>query len=426
MRTVAEAMEFIRVMTTVALGAVDKALLAQAIELLMAGAQEKGTDLNSDDPLAQSLRAANAMAALLGVVGEGGPSSLGGPPQTGGLSRRLQQGGGGGALFGDTEVDLSQSLATFVNEQAVAAAAAAGEDPEQIDEFAFPPLPPAPEEEGPLPRPIGVPVDFVASVQIDDPSPISLVAGEGVFPTTKPVIPQYFEGDQLAPATLDPAVIARLQRRLVAAGLLENDTFYEGAWDDLTEAAYKTVLGFANKNGIDATKSMDRLIATLPQSVKDARARAEELKVFQEPPYIKPDMATLAQGVKAYFRQEVGRDPSDSEMAEFSGAMSSAYRADFEAQVAAQRAEFDAQNDPVGVPSRTTGTIDQIAASINQPGGGGGTFQRVDPVARFREAFDRRFKSETTRLGALDEVRANVNNVYESLRTMTSLIGGGR
>ena len=68
MRTVAEAMEFIRVMTTVALGAIDKEQLRTALAILMEGAQTQGTDLTSDDPLAQSIRAANAMAALLGIV----------------------------------------------------------------------------------------------------------------------------------------------------------------------------------------------------------------------------------------------------------------------------------------------------------------------------------------------------------------------
>jgi hypothetical protein len=427
MKTVAEAMKFIRDMTQVALSAIDKALLRQAIEILNEAASEQGTDLNSDDPLARSLGAAKTLASLLGVVSQGEPV-LPGPPQTGGLARRLARGGGGGALFGDVEVDLSQSLATFVNEQTRAAAAAAGEDPSEIDEFEFPPLPPIPEVEGPAPRPIGVPVDFVAARQIEDPSPISLLAGAGVFPTTRAIAPQYFDGDELAPATLDPAVIARLQRRLVAAGLLDDDTFYVGAWDDLTIAAYKGVLGFANQNGIDATKSMDRLIATLPQSVKDARARAKQLKVFQEPPYIKPDMATLAQDVKRYFRQEVGRDPTAGEMAEFSAAMSSAYRADFEAEVGALRAAFNAENDPtLGVSASTeAGRLTRSIEAPVVPGGGGGTFQGVDPVARFREAFDRRLKPETDRLQGLSERRANVNNVYESLRTMTSLIGGGQ
>ena len=423
MRTVAEAMEFIRAMSTVALGAIDKALLTQALALLMEGAQKQGTDLTSDDPLAQSIKAANAMSALLGVVGEGGP--IVGP-------RSQVVGASGGALFGDVEVDPLQSLATFINEQQAAAAVAAGEDPGQVDEFTFPPLGDPPEVEGPLPRPIGVPVDFVASRDVPlDPAFRDFGPAFGNFPTvgTTAIEPRYFEGDELAPSTLDPAVIIRLQMRLVAAGLLEDGTFYEGAWDPLTQTAYKTVLGFANQNGIDATKSMDRLIATLPQSVKDARARAEALKVFQEPPYIKPDMATLAQNVKAYFRQEVGRDPTAGEMAEFSGAMSLAYRADFDAVQAAGRAAFDAANDPALPPNTRFKNRAEFEASnvaAGPAGGGGGTFQRVDPVARFREAFDRRFKSETTRLGALDEVRANVNNVYASLRTMTSLIGGGR
>ncbi len=397
MRTVAEAMEFIRTMSTVALGAIDKELLRQAIEILTEGAAAKNVSLVSDDPIAQSLKAANALAALLGVI----------PGQ-----------------FGDLEVDLSQSAGTFIDQQQLAAEAA-GET--GTGEFEFPPLLDQPEDEILL-RPIGVPVDFVASREGPrefrrDPKP-----GESRT-RVEAIEPQYFEGDELAPATLDGAIIARLQMRLVAAGLLEKNTYYVGAWDDLTIAAYKSVLGFANQNGFDATKAMNRLIATLPQSVKDARARAEQLKVFQEPPYIKPDMATLAQDVKRYFRQEVGRDPTAGEMAEFAGAMSAAYRADFEAEVAVLRSTSDAANQaPTTGSDLSSAIVARRGLTVAAPvaAGGGGTFQGIDPVARFREAFDRRFKPETERLAALGDVRANVNNVYASLRTMTSLIGGNR
>ena len=382
MKTVADAMEYIRAMSTIALGSIDKELLRQALTILMEGAAEEGTDLTSDDPLAQSIKAANALSALLGII----PAQL-----------------------GDTEVDLTQSLATV-----------------QGGDFELIPLEDQPEDEILL-RPIGVPFDFVASREV--PREFRRDPHLGESRTRDLAIePQYFEGDELAPATSDPADIAHLQRRLVAAGLLEEDDYYVGFWDTQTSIAYKGVLGFANQNGFDATKAMNRLIATLPQSVKDARARAEQLKVFQEPPYIKPDMATLAQNVKGYFRQEVGRDPTATELAELTGAMSSLYRADFEAQVAAERAAFTAANDPTlgapPTPPLSALTAGLELANVRQPGGG--TIQDVDPVARFREIFDRRFKPEVDRLKSLDEVRANVTNVYESLRTMSSLIGGGR
>ena len=68
MKTVAEAMEYIRNASTIALGAIDKELLVQAIQILKAEAQDKGTDLDGNDSVAQSLKAANAMAALLGIT----------------------------------------------------------------------------------------------------------------------------------------------------------------------------------------------------------------------------------------------------------------------------------------------------------------------------------------------------------------------
>ena len=234
------------------------------LAILMEGAREQGTELVSDDPLAQSIKTANTLPALLGII----------PAQ-----------------FGDTEVDLTQSLATV-----------------QGDDFEYPPFLEALENEI-IPRPIGVPFDFVASREIPlAPSPPFLLAGEGLFPTTR-----------------TPAI-----------------------------------------------------------------------------------------------------DPSDAEMAEFAGAMSMAYRADFEARVASERAAFAAANDPTLVEPPDT-EAGRLTRGLPAPSpGGGGTFQGVDPVARFREMFDRRFKPETERLRALGDVRANVTNVYASLRTMSSLIRGDR
>ena len=381
MRTVADAMAFITQMSTVSIGAIDKDLLRQALTILMEGAQEKGIDLVSDDPLAESIKAAKALAALLGIIP---------------------------AEFGDTEVDLSQSLAT-----------AEGEG------FELPPLP-EPELEEIGPRPIGVPFDFVASREV--PDPLSATRGTGPALTRTQIRtfePQYFEGDELAPQSLDPAAIIHLQKRLVAAGLMDEGDYYAGYWTDISEAAYKTVLGVANTNGTDATVALTELIRTLPQSVKDQRARAKQLEKFQADPFIKPDYATLAQDVKTTMRTRLGREPTAAELAELTREMTGFDRQDFEAFTEEQRFAF---NRAQGIQPPVT--ADNLIRPMGVVSGGltvaPTELQDVDPGARFREMFERRFKPEIDRLDSLDEVRRNTNNVFASLRTMSSLVGGGR
>lgn len=223
------------------------------------------------------------------------------------------------------------------------------------------------------------------------------------------VEPRYFDGDQYSPAGLDPAEIARIQADLVKTGYLTEGEYWAGFWDEDTSQAYAAVLGFANQSGDSIDETIDRLIATLPDSIKEARARADQAKIFQAPPFIGPDLATLAQGVKAKLRADLGREPSDAEMAELTRFMSSIYVENFDAEVAAERSAFDASQESLETGDPVT------PRSVTD----------VDPVARFNEFFERRFKPEIDRLGALGEIKANRSNVFKSLLTLGN-VGGDR
>ncbi len=280
---------------------------------------------------------------------------------------------------------------------------------------AFPEPPP-----GPGPPPIGVPVDFVAQREI----PAGLGATRPGDPTqTLSRKPRYVLGDELAPQSLDPTAIIRLQKRLVAAGLLDEGTYYAGYWTDVSEAAYKTVLGVANTNGTSATVALSELIRSLPQSVKDQRARAKRLEQFQAPPYIKPDFATLAQDVKTTMRTRLRREPTAAELAELTREMTGLARQGFDAFTEEQRLAF---NRAQGIQPSVT--ADNVIRPMGVVSGGltvaPTEVQDVDAAARFREFFEKRFKPEIDRLVSLDEVRRNTTNVFASLRTMSSLIGG--
>ncbi len=256
--------------------------------------------------------------------------------------------------------------------------------------------------------PIGVPFDFVAQpVAVLTPADRALT---GLRTATAEARPQYFAGHELVPSGMSPETLVQFQARLVAAGLLDEGEYWPGVWDTKSSEAYATVLGLANQSGHTDEYTIDRLIETLPQSIKEQRARAKLAKTFQAPGFIGPDYASLAQEVKRILRSKLGRDPSDAEMAELTKVMSGIYRKDFEAEVAVQRATFEAE-----AQSLATGQPVTPAAATD-----------LDPAAQFAEFFERRFKPESDRLDALRDVRANTVNVFESLRTMGSLIGGSR
>lgn len=260
-----------------------------------------------------------------------------------------------------------------------------------------------------LPAPIAVDRDFAAVREVGFETVDLGFGGEGVRArrSTQEVAPRYFEGDQLAPAGLDQASISRIQRRLVAAGLLEEANIWLGFWDSASQKAYETALGFANQQGKTADQVISEMAANLPESVREARAQAERSRQFQAPPFLAPDPAALANLVQDRARSELGRDLSPSEVAELTSTLTAGFRAQHEARVAADRAAFEAQTalGETGVPQTP------------------GTFGDVDPVARFRQVFESRFGPEIGFREGQAEVRENMNNVFESLRTMSSLIG---
>ena len=277
------------------------------------------------------------------------------------------------------------------------------------------------------PQPIGVPRGFQATKRINlDPADRKFAGGRA---TTENIIDsRYFEGDELGPAGMDPIAITEIQNRLVAAGLLERDEVYFGVWDPQgpSASAFKTAMGIANANGITVDDAIDDLIASLPASIKEQRARMDEIKQFQAPPFLEPDKATLSRRVKSWFRTQVGRDPTDAELAEWGGFLQAQFARAHETDVEFARGQFfqEAFPDTV-VPGRSA--FERATGQTPQPAqrgpGGSQVIQQVDPVARLQEALEAALGPERERLAALPDTRQNIANVFASLRTMSSLIG---
>jgi hypothetical protein len=260
---------------------------------------------------------------------------------------------------------------------------------------------------------IGVPEGFTAVRDEGIPAgegleKFRLARGLGTPTRSTEVVPRYFVGDEWQRAGMPPERIVELQRQLEQAGQLPDGDFYAGVWDQATAGAMQAVMGMANASGQTWEDQLKDLIANVPESVKEARNAAKLAKQFQAPAFIKPDYAGLAQDVKSVMRQRLGREPTDEEMGELTGAMSGAYRSEYETEVAAMRAEFNAREQGL-----KTG-------EVVQPG----SVQGVDPQARFLQSFDQRFGPELRFVDDQAAMFEATQNMFASLTSANRTMGG--
>jgi hypothetical protein len=177
-------------------------------------------------------------------------------------------------------------------------------------------------------------------------------------------------------------------------------------------------MGYANIQG----GQVENIISELEQLRPSGR---DKLEKFVPPPEVKPDPAAIAQRVKREFRSQLGREPTDGEMAGFAGYLTNQFAAAFDEEAAAARAAFDAENAE-GPPEDEAASDRALRRAQGLPDAADrtvGPFTDVDPQARFQERFEARFGPEIDRLASLPETRENMNNVFASLTRMGSLVG---
>ena len=175
-------------------------------------------------------------------------------------------------------------------------------------------------------------------------------------------------------------VLARVQDRMAALGMGEG--FLPGRKDKRTVEAFSELLWMANAEGTSWAVQLRELERQKEEMgddwIWDADGEGSERAPFVAPAYLAPDYATLAQDVKSQMRQVLGRDPDDSEIAQLTAELDGWYKGAYDEEVAAMRSEYDA-----GVEADE---LDQAQAA--------GEFRTVDPVARFKENFEKKFSSE--------------------------------
>lgn len=219
--------------------------------------------------------------------------------------------------------------------------------------------------------------------------------------TTQAEFPARYYADDALVAPVPTEQIPELQEAFIAAGLLEEGSFWSGVWDAQTIKAYTTVLGYANLWGVTWESALQRIEQAHTKLQQDQENKKTVSEIIAET-YVQPDYATLAQEVKSMFRQRLRREPTEQELAELTAALGGWYRASFDVQMQiAEEAEARAES----------GSDEPIQA------------QDVDPVARLGELFDERFGAEERRFEQIDNVRENMTHMFQSLRSLQTMMG---
>lgn len=241
--------------------------------------------------------------------------------------------------------------------------------------------------------PIGVPPGYVAP---GDDLAYFEAGGRGpIRPTSfaKPV--QFYEGADWEPASRAPDRIAELQQAMADAGVLKTK-YRKGVWDDESRAAYRDVLSHANATGLSPEQSIARWADGV-----DVEAEGEA-RTFDPLPFRPPDPAAIRQSVKRAFKDILPRDLRESEIDYLTSQAEAMMRQEHESKEGARRAEFD-------------------AAGTGRPGA---AVPEVDAESRFRELLETRYKPQMDLVAAQDENVETRKFVGQSLRNMSSIIGG--
>lgn len=191
----------------------------------------------------------------------------------------------------------------------------------------------------------------------------------------------------------------RLQDRLVGYGLTSK--VVPGELDDGTLDGIGRLLGMSNRAGTTWQATLGRLEDLEAQGLLDAAQREQP---FEAQPYLAPDYATMAQTVKDMFRQRLGREPDQSEMAQFQAELTGWDRMGYEAEQDLQRIQHEQAQQP-GAQAAPTG-------------------RAVDPLARFQEVFESRYANELDFVEDKADAVETREQVQQTTNTLSRMSGG--
>lgn len=181
---------------------------------------------------------------------------------------------------------------------------------------------------------------------------------EPTAPKDKRNVVRYFKGDERLPAALNSRKVEDIQSKLYHAGLLEGD-FIKGVWDPVTEAAYESLLSYANATGLDKDDALLAYQSGDPMEIDPKTGQPRSRKVGTKGVttaklsirYSNP--ANIADAANQVARQRLGRAFTGDELARFVAAFHGE-------EQRAQSADFSAQQG--GGASTEAPTVESMAS----------------------------------------------------------------
>jgi hypothetical protein len=238
---------------------------------------------------------------------------------------------------------------------------------------------------------------------------------------------RYYDGDQLSLRYWSATSVRSLQSRLADAGMLVNGKYSPGMADVITVDAFSDLLSMSNGSGQRWDRELTYRVDNIDPSVledyqnqftpKPAKDPIRLIDPFIAPTFLKPDYASLTQGVKQSLRDQLRREPTDSEMRQLTSFLDAEYRSQYDAEVRGLRGEYDAR-----VSAFQSDAYEAGEATY----GSGGEVRDVDPTARYAEEFERKFSGE------LDLIKRNESTLDAQVRTgaaigkLTAMVNRGR
>jgi hypothetical protein len=189
--------------------------------------------------------------------------------------------------------------------------------------------------------------------------------------------------------------LGRLQDALVASGLVRE--VIPGRIDDNTLGGLRTLMAIGNRQAVSWQDVLDGI-------VRAGGLAGGQDREFEPPPSLVPDYATIAQEVKDTVRKRLGRDPDAFEMQELTAQLTGFHALENEAAQELARIQFEQETTP-GVQD-------------------GGTVQRVDPGARFRELFESKFRNELDFVQDKQDAQVSREVVQSGVDTLSRMSRG--
>lgn len=241
------------------------------------------------------------------------------------------------------------------------------------------------------------------------------------YPALKPRSPRhpsegwtpYVAGDEFDILQRLPTEgLRRYQDRMVALGLVDSVT--PGFIDANTIGGFKKLLEFSNQNGMQWAAALRELETLDEQGLlgdMDGSSGSGPAPFVVEP-YLPPDYDAIEDNVYNLMRDQLGRDPDESELAILASSFAGMHREAFDKNVEAERMNYEAQ----------------VAASEGAEGQGGGTVEGAldgaDLAGKFRQLFRERFSAEIQ--GNVDQAESGEQEdlVQGAVSTLSRMTGG--